>query len=602
MKCDDGRAPFSSLGEGFSFFLRRHAFADTVLREREHRSSSHHARIPSRQLPLALRMSSATASSVGAARAYLDEHNILCSLKTVIARVLRDAPHHPDPVRAVAEALCGGSCAVDKFECPLAGPSAATAAVIEYQRCVLAYARFEQWGEIVGAAAAFPDAPMAQLLAADFLQQQAGGTGPAGDEKLAAAEAALAKLSGAAADASPAADRMPVRLSPPPPTREHGYLAALRATASGDLVGAYDAWLAVVREFPFDLFAVKRGQFTCIMTGRSAQLLEIAQAARRPPAAIGAGKQGPVNGAASSLGRYYDGILAFGLEQVGDVRGAEAAARRGLAEEAALLAAHREKRSSRTAAAAAAVEEEGGEEEEREDGWLQHGLCHALYFQDKHEEAVAFLRERSGRWPRRAWHPFLYTHLWWHLALLHAEMGEADAALAIFDGQLWNGEDEGDMEVQLNALGLLVRLRTRGVANLAPRWAAVLDGIERSGPKDYIHAYPLHNLLRLAALCVCGRDHAPLTEGLAAAAEAAKETNPKLGEVVVPLAAALVRLLGGGGGGADDEDAAAARAEILALKGGASCWAPVAGSEEQRGFLLELAAGPVRAGKAITAS
>ena len=46
----------------------------------------------------------------------------------------------------------------------------------------------------------------------------------------------------------------------------------------------------------------------------------------------------------------------------------------------------------------------------------------------------------------------------------------------------------------------------------------------------------LHNLLRLCALCVAGRDTAPLTTGLAAAAKDAEKSNPALGELVVPLA------------------------------------------------------------------
>ena len=32
-----------------------------------------------------------------------------------------------------------------------------------------------------------------------------------------------------------------------------------------------------------------------------------------------------------------------------------------------------------------------------------------------------------------ALHPFLYTHCWWHLSLLHCERGNYDDCLAIFD-------------------------------------------------------------------------------------------------------------------------------------------------------------------------
>ncbi len=47
-------------------------------------------------------------------------------------------------------------------------------------------------------------------------------------------------------------------------------------------------------------------------------------------------------------------------------------------------------------------------------------------------------------------------------------------------------------------------------------------------------------------------------------------------------------------------EAKAARLRLMDLRG-AAAWSEVGGSEEQRGFLLELAAGPVRAGKPTTA-
>ena len=102
--------------------------------------------------------------------------------------------------------------------------------------------------------------------------------------------------------------------------------------------------------------------------------------------------------------------------------------------------------------------------------------------------------------------------------------------------------------------------------------------------------------LRLVALAITGREVAPLLDGLREAAEKAKGTNAALGELVLPLAEALARLL--------REGDSRAMADILALKsyGGKSYWAPIAGRVEQRGFLLELAAGPVHGGRPIAQS
>ena len=165
-----------------------------------------------------------------------------------------------------------------------------------------------------------------------------------------------------------------------------------------------------------------------------------------------------------------------------------------------------------------------------------------------------------------------------------------EQALAIFDAHLWAGVDLGEPEAQINALGLLSRLHARKVPALAERWASVMDGIEAHGPSDFLHAYPLHNLLRLYGLCVTARDTAPLLAGLAAAAADGEDSSPLLGRTVLPLARAIVALV------RDDDPSAAA--SIRALRGDGA-WACVAGSEEQRGFLLELAEGPVRAGKPV---
>eukprot|EP00962_Isochrysis_galbana_P044150 scaffold17031_cov90-Isochrysis_galbana.AAC.2 len=248
----------------------------------------------------------------------------------------------------------GGADALDALGAPVCGPAAGLPGVRDYQSCVLRYRRFEAWGQVLSAANQTPDSPLLQLLAADYLQAKAGGSGPEGDDRLAAA-AGL-----------------------PLAEREKGYLEALRASASADWERAYSLWLRVVKAYPSDLFAVKRAQFVCLMRGDAGGMLAAARAASPG--------EGP-------LGRYYYGLLAFGLEQTGQYERAEAAAREGLAGEFDAQA-------------------------EEQDAWLQHGLAHALYFQARHGEALAFLAERSGGWDRDTLHPFLFTHLWWHMALL----------------------------------------------------------------------------------------------------------------------------------------------------------------------------------------
>merc|ERR1719193_25457 len=132
--------------------------------------------------------------------------------------------------------------------------------------------------------------------------------------------------------------------------------------------------------------------------------------------------------------RFLHGMWAFGLEQQGQYEEAEAKAWEGLEFEPAL----------------------------GPDAWLHHGLAHALYFQgdDRLDEAIEFLEARSHAWSAEHLHPFLYTHCWWHLALLLCEKRRYEDALRIFGERLWAEQDahmRGDPQVQLNALNLLWR-------------------------------------------------------------------------------------------------------------------------------------------------
>jgi hypothetical protein len=76
---------------------------------------------------------------------------------------------------------------LDALGAPACGPISGLAGVSDYQASVLCYRRFEVWGRVLKAADEIPSSPMLQLLAADYLQAKAGGSGPAGDERLAAA-------------------------------------------------------------------------------------------------------------------------------------------------------------------------------------------------------------------------------------------------------------------------------------------------------------------------------------------------------------------------------------------------------------------------------
>ena len=234
--------------------------------------------------------------------------------------------------------------------------------VFEYQRAVLSYSARKHQCAVLGEGARVR-LPMALLLAADFLLQ--GGN----------VRDARAHLESAGIGSGLGA-------------REQLYVQALSATCEGSYGTALALWHTVVRAHPSDLFAVHRAHQLCSLLHETKLLLEVARAAK--PA-------GP-------LGHYANGMLAFALARNGDVQEAEIVSRQGLV-----------------------MEEQrwpcpwlfAGEE----DVWLQHSFAHALDVQQRHGELIAFLESRSRRWCRQRLQPFVYSHLWWHLAFLERPAG-----------------------------------------------------------------------------------------------------------------------------------------------------------------------------------
>lgn len=111
-------------------------------------------------------------------------------------------------------------------------------------------------------------------------------------------------------------------------------------------------------------------------------------------------------------------MVSFGLEQAGDYSGAERVARDGY-----------------TCPKAAT-----------DDIWLDHALVHSLYFQvtasrlcplwccsqgpNRQSDALQLFLDRHTSWDdhRESLCPFIYTHCFWHWALVLVEAGRFDEA------------------------------------------------------------------------------------------------------------------------------------------------------------------------------
>jgi tetratricopeptide (TPR) repeat protein len=100
-----------------------------------------------------------------------------------------------------------------------------------------------------------------------------------------------------------------------------------------------------------------------------------------------------------------------------------------------------------------------------------HAMAHVMEMQGRFEEALRWMGRRSGLWSAAG---VASTHLWWHIALYHIELGRPAHALAIYEHRMQGGA----LSELIDASALLWRLYLGGVdvhalaRALAARWAA----------------------------------------------------------------------------------------------------------------------------------
>jgi hypothetical protein len=86
-------------------------------------------------------------------------------------------------------------------------------------------------------------------------------------------------------------------------------------------------------------------------------------------------------------------------------------------------------------------------------------------------------------------------HVWWHMALMHIDLGETDAALALYDAEVRRDRTDDYRDIA-NATSLLARLELEGV-DVGARWEELADLAEvRSGEGSVVFA-DLHYALAL---------------------------------------------------------------------------------------------------------
>jgi tetratricopeptide (TPR) repeat protein len=113
------------------------------------------------------------------------------------------------------------------------------------------------------------------------------------------------------------------------------------------------------------------------------------------------------------------------------------------------------------------------------DCWAHHAVAHVMEMQARHQDGIGWMAAREPHWSGDD--NFFQVHNWWHLALCHLELGQAEAALAMYDGPIRRGRSAVAVDM-VDASALLWRLSMCGVdvgdrwSELATAWDAHADG------------------------------------------------------------------------------------------------------------------------------
>ncbi len=102
--------------------------------------------------------------------------------------------------------------------------------------------------------------------------------------------------------------------------------------------------------------------------------------------------------------------------------------------------------------------------------WPHHTVAHVMEMTGRPDEGLDWMNARETYWATPD--NLTQVHIWWHKSLFHVELGQFDAALALYDGPIM--ESLRPLPLNLtNLSALLWRLDTLG-RDVSERWRALL--------------------------------------------------------------------------------------------------------------------------------
>src|SRR5438067_1293424 len=108
--------------------------------------------------------------------------------------------------------------------------------------------------------------------------------------------------------------------------------------------------------------------------------------------------------------------------------------------------------------------------------WPHHTVAHVMEMTGRAEDGLGWMAAREALWSMPE--HMNQVHIWWHKALFHVELGQYDAALALYDGPIRTTQRPLCLSLT-NASALLWRLDTlsgeTGGCDIGDRWRELAD-------------------------------------------------------------------------------------------------------------------------------
>ncbi len=149
-----------------------------------------------------------------------------------------------------------------------------------------------------------------------------------------------------------------------------------------------------------------------------------------------------------------------------------------------------------------------------DDAWGLHAVAHVYDMTGRAREGLDWLSGREASWAHCNNFRF---HVWWHRALMHLDLGDHAAALALYDSDI-RAEKTDDYRDIANGASLLARLELEG-ADVGGRWDELADLAEHRATDGCLAFADLHYMLAL-----CGGDRDRAAAGMIARMQAARAT------------------------------------------------------------------------------